>query len=68
MRPIAFIAVLAPVLLLAACGGSDEPKTVVVNPNPPNTTTVQPAPPQSNTVVVPPSGPTKVCPQGTTTC
>jgi hypothetical protein len=66
MRSIAIVAVLAPILLLSACGSDDEGKTVVVNP--PSTTAVQPAPPQNNTVVVPPSGTTKVCPSGQTVC
>lgn len=58
--PIVALAVLIP---LAACG-SDKEKTVVVEP--PHTS--QSTPPQNNTVVVPPSGATKVCPSGYTTC
>ncbi|MFC3675781.1 hypothetical protein [Ferrovibrio xuzhouensis] len=50
------LAVLAMPLMLAACGGSDE-KTVIVNP-----------PGPGSTVVVPPSGATRVCPAGQTTC
>lgn len=58
--PIIALAALIP---LSACG-SDEPKTVIVNP--PDST--QSTPPQNNTVVVPQSGGTKVCPAGYTTC
>ncbi|HTI87065.1 MAG TPA: hypothetical protein VL966_10715 [Alphaproteobacteria bacterium] len=62
MRPIAVLALLAP-LALAACGHDrDRDKTVIVNPP----TQTQAAPPQNNTVVVP--GATKVCPAGYTTC
>ena len=50
------LALLLP-LGLSACGGTtEEKKTVVINP-PPN-----------STVIVPPSGDTKVCPSGETSC
>ena len=48
------LAVLSP-LALSACGSDDE-KTVVVNPQP------------GATVVVNPDGTTKTCPPGATTC
>jgi hypothetical protein len=51
------LAVVALPLMLAACGGGDE-KTVIVNPPPSG----------GGTVVVPPSGATRVCPAGQTTC
>lgn len=56
VKTVAVIVALAIPLALGACGGGDEHKTVVVNPQP------------GQTVVVPPSGVTKVCPSGQTTC
>ncbi|MGE0095246.1 MAG: hypothetical protein AB7M05_03730 [Alphaproteobacteria bacterium] len=55
MRRLNAMALAIPVVLplvLVACGGGDEHKTVVVNPAP------------GQTVVVPSSGEAKVCPSG----
>ena len=49
------VLIFATPLMLASCGGDDD-KAVIVNPSP------------GQTVVVPPTGATKVCPAGQTTC
>ena len=55
MRLLPIIALMAP-LFLAACGGSPEEKTVVVNPQP------------GQTVVIPPAGNPHLCSDGTYRC
>lgn len=60
-RLSALLAILALPLMLSACGGSDE-KTVIVNP--PASSGTAPG----STVIVPPSGATRICPAGQTTC
>jgi len=52
LKTISLVIPLALPLVLSACGGGDEHKTVVVNPAP------------GQTVVVPSSGEAKVCPAG----
>jgi hypothetical protein len=57
MRPLIYIALVAP-LALVACGGS-EPQRVYVQPS---TASVQSG---GTTVVVPPGSSAKICPVGT---
>lgn len=52
LKMIAFVIPLAVPLMVSACGGSEEHKTVVVNPAP------------GQTVIVPSDGTAKVCPAG----
>lgn len=54
LKTIALVIPLAMPLFLAACGGGDEHKTVIVNPAP------------GQTVVVPSEGTAKICPSGQT--
>jgi hypothetical protein len=65
MRTISLLSrasIFGVLLMLGACGGSDE-KTVIVQPQP------QPQVQSQPTVVVPPAaGAVKVCPSGQTIC